>query len=329
MWNSPAISSPYNTLTGVSQGSNLGPLEFVIFINDLPDVIQNARCLLFADDLKLFLAIKDPADSRLLQSDIDRALEWSYKNNLFFNTSKCAIMTCSRAQEPINYEYELDGLSLTRVTSMRDLGVVMQSDLKFTKHISDTCAKAFRNLGFVLRETKDLQRTVAACALYNALVRSKLETGAMVWNPYEAKYVSMVEKIQNKFTRFLYLKRYGIYPFFPLMYPTLFVLGMVGYHKLEVRRNLSLAKYVFQVFRGTLNNPEILESLKIVVPNTGLRRGPRPQVLEVPWSRTNLLKFSPVSMAIRVLNKVSEQVDLFSCSLSEFVIVALDYLSRG
>ncbi|KAI5631806.1 hypothetical protein NE865_15475 [Phthorimaea operculella] len=169
---------------------------------------------------------------------------------------------------------------------------------------------------------------LAAITLYNALVRSKLEFGAMVWNPHETKYSTMLEKIQNKFLRYLYLKMYGVYPFYPLMYPTLFVLGMVGYNKLDVRREVALALYVWRVLRGKAFNAQVLECLEVVIPQLRLRRGPRNQILEVPRSRTNLLKYAPITRAITSINRVSEYLDIWHCSLAEFrkhCLIVMDY----
>lgn len=71
------LSRPYYTFSGISQGSNLGPLGFLLFIIDLPDIVSEAHCLLFAGDLKLFLAADNYSDCELLQRDIVNVLEWS------------------------------------------------------------------------------------------------------------------------------------------------------------------------------------------------------------------------------------------------------------
>lgn len=203
---------------------------------------------------------------------------------------------------------------------MRDLRQHIEPDLSFRKQIIETCKKAFQNLGFVLRQTNIFYNAATVKALYNALVRSRLEFGAIIWNPHETKYNLMIEKIQNKFTRYLYLKEYGVYPFYPLMYPTLFVLGMVGYTKLEVRRNLALATYVFKVLRGMLHNPGVLESLALVAPCGPRRRAPR--LLARPVARTNLLANAPIVRAINMLNQLSTKIDLFNCTLTEFTKAA-------
>lgn len=80
------VSDPYFTRSGVSQGSNLGPLCFLLVVNDLPEVVQDAYCLLFADDLKLSLTVKSKDDCVRLQDDIDRVVSWSKDNLLQFNS---------------------------------------------------------------------------------------------------------------------------------------------------------------------------------------------------------------------------------------------------
>ncbi|CAG9131190.1 unnamed protein product [Plutella xylostella] len=182
-------SQPYKTRSGVSQGSNLGPLEFILMINDLPKVVQNASCLLFADDLKLYLRVSSRADCERLQQDIDRVVEWSERNKLQFNSAKCVIISFSRAQSPHCHKYLVAGTPITIVSEVRDLGVRLTAQLTFRDHITNICKKAFRNLGFVLRRVQGFNNIRTIIALYNALVRSHLEFNAVIWAPHEMKYV--------------------------------------------------------------------------------------------------------------------------------------------
>lgn len=317
------ISEPYCTLSGVSQGSNLGPLEFLLMINDLPAVVQDARCLLFADDLKLSLTIETPDDCFKLQRDIDRVVTWSKNNSLQFNTSKCATITFSRLQNPIVHNYVVDGVPMVRVDKVRDLGVSIPSTLKFKEHITGICQKAYRNLGLILRMARGLTNINAVKVLYNALVRSKLESNSIIWAPHEVKYNLMLERVQNKFLRYLYLRYYGVYPLYPLMYPTLFVLGMVGYNELRARRALALTSYIFQIIRGRIQQPEVLGNIGFNVPDRYIWRRRQPCLLVIPKARTRLLKEAPLTRAFRILNLVAEKTDVFYCSLSEFTRICL------
>ncbi|CAH2222664.1 jg25053, partial [Pararge aegeria aegeria] len=85
-------------------------------INDLPQVIQDCKCWLFADDLKLSRTVDDGNDCTRMQQDIDRVVKWSKDNHLQFNTSKCATITFSKKRSPIRYDNNIDGVSMTRVS---------------------------------------------------------------------------------------------------------------------------------------------------------------------------------------------------------------------
>ncbi|CAH2097373.1 unnamed protein product [Euphydryas editha] len=320
------VSEPYHTRSGVSQGSNLGPFEFILMVNDLPDVLKEAKCLLFADDLKLYMEIGNQEDCERLQKDIDRVVAWSHRNGLQFNTSKCLTITFSRARHPIVNNYKIADVLMTRVSELRDLGVQLTSKLSFKEHIEKICKKAYRNLGFILRRAYDFKNIGAVIALYNTLVRSHLECNAGIWAPHETKYTLMLERIQNKFIRYLYLKQYGVYPFYPLKYPTLFILGMVGYNELRVRRQLAIAVYMFRLIRGKINNPELLERISFNVPDRYAERRRKPRLLAEPRARTNLLREAPLTRATRLLNQLSDRVDLFGCNMNEFTRAALSII---
>lgn len=291
-------------------------------INDLPETIKHAKCLLFADDLKLCLAVNGVGDCERLQDDIDRAVKWSKINHLQFNSSKCMVISFSRARTPIQHNYMVDENKMVRVTEVRDLGVKFTKELSFRTHITNICKKAYRNLGFVLRTVKGFTNMKAIASLYNALVRSQLECNAEIWAPHEAKYTLMLERIQNKYIRYMYMRQYGVYPFYPLKYPTLFILGMVGYTELKVRRDLALATYIFKLIRGKVYNAEILERVGICVPRSVGRRR-RPPLLSVPHARTQLLREAPMTRALRTLNLIGTDLDLFFCTLGEFTRMAL------
>ena len=113
--------------SGVPQGSILGPMLFLLFINDHPDVIpQAASTGLYADDAKLYRAITSNEDSACLQTALTCAEVWSADSNIAFNTSKCKIMTISRRRNPLIANYHLGSADLKRVDSEVDLGITWQ-----------------------------------------------------------------------------------------------------------------------------------------------------------------------------------------------------------
>lgn len=149
------------------------------------------------------------------------------------------------------------------------------------------------------------QNKGAVIALYNALIRSHLECNASVWAPREIKYTLLFEQTHNKFIRYLYLKQYGVYPFYPSKYPTLF-LGMVEYNELRVRRQLAPAVYMFWHFRGKINSPELLRMIYFNVPYRNAETRRRPGLLVKPRVRTTLLREVSLTQAICLPNQLSD-----------------------
>ena len=126
-----SFSELMEVLSGVPQGSVLGPLLFILFVNDLPDWIVSSM-IMFADDTKLWRTIKNAEDSKILQSDLDALMNWSTKYLLKFNPQKCKLMhigqTCS-AHTEYHLEEETGKYKIQETTEERDLGVIVMSSL--------------------------------------------------------------------------------------------------------------------------------------------------------------------------------------------------------
>ena len=111
--------------SGTPEGSMLSPLLFILFINDLPSLIQS-RCLMYADDVKMYREVRSAADADMLRADLDRMVNWSSTWRLQLNVSKCKVFTTTLKRAPIFCTYAIGGEPLERVTSMRDLGAVFR-----------------------------------------------------------------------------------------------------------------------------------------------------------------------------------------------------------
>ena len=193
-------SSIKDVISGIPQGSVLGPLLFVIYINDLPDhVISNL--LLFADDTKLFKEVDSIKDSITIQNDIDTLEKWSHDWLLRFHPDKCHVLTIGKFSNIKHaHRYMLEGEVLEHVFLEKDLGVLIDSDLSFAEHISKQVNKANSVLGLIKRSFENLNPSMFRI-LYTTFVRPHLEYAQSVWSPKLRKYVNLIEGVQRRATK--------------------------------------------------------------------------------------------------------------------------------
>ena len=184
-------------LSGVPQGSVLGPLLFLIFINDLEfDILS--PILKFADDTKVFGRVSNSAQRQLLQVDLDKLCEWADSWQMEFNVDKCKAMHIGSRNK--QFSYMMKGHQLDVVTTEKDLGVFISSNLKVAEHCYDAYCKANRMLGLVQRTVKHRSPDLMV-RLYKSLVRPHLEYCSPVWNPHYRKDKLLLERVQHRFTR--------------------------------------------------------------------------------------------------------------------------------
>ena len=171
--------------SGVPQGSVLGPILFLIYINDLPDDLSS-QVRLFADDTAVYLTVGDTEDGKVLQNDLDRLPVWEDRWDMEFNPSKCQVVRVTPSRKLINVTYTLHGQVLEVVTSAKYLGVDISSGLSWNTHIDRITKTATRTLNFIQRNIKTKNQKVRETA-YNTLVRPLLEYAAPVWDPHSWK----------------------------------------------------------------------------------------------------------------------------------------------
>ena len=139
--------------SGVPQGSVLGPLLFLLHINDLPQNIQS-QVRLFADDTAVYLTVTSLEDASILQSDLDTLEEWEWTWDMEFSPGKCQVLQLTRSRQPFQSQYTLHGQVLESVDSAKYLGVNISQDLSWDHHINEITGKANRTLGFIKRNVK-------------------------------------------------------------------------------------------------------------------------------------------------------------------------------
>ena len=194
-------TSPSSPVTsGVPQGSVLGPLLFLTYINDLPNGLTSI-VKLFADDTLLYGVVVDDSDCDNLQDDLNKLEIWQHEWQMQFNPSKCNIICISNKQRPPQRTYFFCGSKLEQVDSASYLGITVNSKLKWSEHISSISSKASRSLGLIKRNLWNCPRKVRETA-YTSIVRPKLEYASASWDPHFKKDISVLERVQRKAARF-------------------------------------------------------------------------------------------------------------------------------
>ena len=193
-------------VSGVPQGTVLGPILFLSFINDLPLSVPGCGVRLFADDCVLYRPISSPADCDALQAYLSNLEAWEHKWCMTFNLAKCNSMTVNRKNNKIYHIYKLHNEELDRVNSATYLGLELTENLSWNRHIENSCNKATKTLSFLQRNLK-VNNVNAKETAYKGLVRPTLEYCCAVWDPHYKKHIHMLEMVQRRAARFV-LHRY-------------------------------------------------------------------------------------------------------------------------
>jgi len=193
-------SSCVPVLSGVPQGSVLGPCLFLFYINDIARGLSST-VRLFADDTLLYLTIKCKDDASQLQRDLDKLVEWERTWEMEFHPSKCEVITITRKKKPIKTTYTMHGQDLKQADSIKYLGVTISHDLRWNKHVNNIATKANNSLNF-LRRNINIGNPKLKERAYKALVRPLLEYGQTVWDPFTDVNINKLEMVQRRAARF-------------------------------------------------------------------------------------------------------------------------------
>lgn len=196
------FSTTGNVTSGVPQGSVLGPLLFLAYVNDLHVNIQS-KVRLFADDCVIYRNIKDSADEQILQQDLEHLRDWAEKNDMGINGSKSKTITFGRGRNYEEPDYRLGEVIIPRVSSCKYLGIHLDSKLGWEMHINQTVRKTWKSLHFVMRILKKSSANAKELA-YLTLVRPLMEYGVACWDPYRKAHRKNLDRIQRKANKFTY-----------------------------------------------------------------------------------------------------------------------------
>ena len=185
--------------SGVPQGSVLGPILFVIYLNDLgSDLVTNTGK--FADDTKMYKNVNCTEDAEILRNNLSMLDEWSKKWQMQFNVEKCVVMHMGRKNK--QNEYMLGNKKLRKSIRERDLGIIVDSNCKFSEQCSEAVKSANRTLGMIKRNITYKSKDVIV-RLYKALVRPKLEYCVQAWRPFLRRDIDNLEKVQHRASKLI------------------------------------------------------------------------------------------------------------------------------
>lgn len=299
------FSAPIAPTSGVPQGSNLGPLLFLIYINDIVEEV-NCRVLLYADDAKIFNSISNLEQAAQLQHNLNSFSAWCAINKLQLNVNKCKIVSYHRSRQPILFDYKLNNSIIPRGSMMKDLGILYDSSLSFNSQVEMSTSKALRTLGFILRMNRLFNNPNTIKILFHALVLPLLEYSSLIVPYQTSKQIQRLERVQKKFLKVYVGKSTGSYP--PRGCDYLALCNDFNVNTLESRRTCFLAIFVIKLLNNHIYCPDILQDFPIWVHRTNSRNN---IPLYPPRINNRFDSSSPLFNIINSINLVSQYLPNF------------------
>jgi len=197
-----SVSNSVPVISGVPQGSVLGPLLFLVFINDLCDVFgPDIKIKLFADDAKIYMSINNILDQHVLQQGLNSLSHWADIWQLQVSVPKCSVLHLGSRNGCMSYN--LNGVVLPDVKSVVDLGITVDSNLRYKLHINNIVTKAHQRACLIMRCFKSRDPTLLFKA-FCVYVRPLVEYCVPVWSPSYSTDINKIEAVQRRFTKRLF-----------------------------------------------------------------------------------------------------------------------------
>jgi hypothetical protein len=192
------VLSQNGVLYPVAYHKALGPIFFLVYVNDLDNVLRHSVIYKFADDTKIVSVVNTYDDAHRLQEDIGAIEAWSAKWKMPFNSSKTAVVHFGKTNS--KFSYTMNGTTICTSDVERDLGVQVDAKLNFETHINSVVSKAQKLCGWIRRVYTTRNITVLL-KLYTTIVRPVLEYACIIWSPAKRALVSKIEKVQRHYTK--------------------------------------------------------------------------------------------------------------------------------
>lgn len=301
-----SLSEPIAVKSSVAQGSHLGPLLFLIFINDVRDIFEDVLHCEYADDLKFYKSITQLEDCQKLQEKIERLLDFCKTHQMKLNVSKCKVVSFTKnTNRFIEFHYSINNQQLQRESVMRDLGVFYDNKLSFNNHIEIIHNSAIKTLGFVMRTCQDFKDPKTLIMLYNSLVRSKLEYATVIWDPHYDSQIKKIERVQRKFVKQLFYRR--MIQDAPEEWDYIKCCDLLTIETLEKRRIINGLSFAIKSLQQITDSSQYKHWFKHPHPAYETRHG---RIFEIAKSRTESGLHSPANTLMTYLNTYCMEMDL-------------------
>ena len=295
-------------LSGVPQGSVLGPLLFLIMINDIDENVQNAFLSSFADDTRIGMAIKSSDDARHLQEDLEKVYSWASDNNMMLNSTKFELLRYANKKcDDISFNYlSSTGNVIDPSDSVKDLGVIMSNDCSFTLHIDEVISKVNKMVSWALRNFK-CRSKLFILTIWKVILLPHLDYCSQLWSPLKVMDINRLELVQKCF-----LKKMNCYD--NVSYWDM--LKDLGLYSMQRRRERYRIVYLWSVLECLVPNPKPNQIVGKFHPRHG-------RTCHVPLIRCNenqkTLCSSFSVRSAQLFNSLPREIrDLSNCSKDKF-----------
>ena len=310
------LSEPASVLSGVPQGTVLGPLLFLIYINDLPKYVsEGTQVRLFADDSAVYRIINTPEDHKILQKDIEGLVRWEQEWSMSFHPEKCQLLRVTAKRNPVILDYKIHGVIIEPVKDAKYLGVTICDNLSWSKHITNICTKAKNTINFLQRNFKTCPPHIKA-RLYATYVRPTLEYCSSVWDPHTDYEIEKLEDVQKRAARFVFNQ----YSRHDRVTPLLQKLEWVPLKERRARAKVTL----FFKAEHKPNLVDIPTNKLTKIQSCTRQHGD----FFIPFARTDTYKFSFYMNTIRLWNKLPAAAKS-ATSLADFQRALSTHTLRG
>ena len=240
------ISKYSPVLSGVPQGTVLGPLLFLIMISDINKGTTSSKLVSFADDTRVYSNIAEADDCDNLQYDLNSIYNWAVHNNMFFNSEKFHYISFSPYLSFNSYNvYANPNMEIINPSeNVLDLGIFMSSNCSFEFHIQNLCKKCSNLSGWILR-TFTTRDSITMLTLFKSLVLPRLDYGSQLWSPHLVKHIDQFDKIQRSFNKHITGMQ-------SLEYSERLV--SLKLYSLQMRRERYCIIYVWKIIEGLVPN---------------------------------------------------------------------------